>query len=307
MPRLANINDSYPNIPDISSLTWWKEFDKPGVQTWNTDISTLKVDLERTERLKEIAINNPTVRCSSLSRSVPVKSGVPLQVASKVFTKTYEAKATPTWWPFTKDNLFPNKLVPFPEIVYILSNTDEQWFGIDFINKKYYEVSACGPTPFNWPWPWRADGIRVWDLSKDWRIQSGGITGAGLPLWPMVPDPAKLLTEQPINHSLHFCSAGYAPQKVGIATKFDGEHPGHPLRAGERLRLRADRIPICKTIQEFTLVNTMLRYGLILTDRTDYRPESQGGASHSIRLPADSRVSINLDLSITDFEIILQN
>lgn len=307
MPRLANFTDKYPNVPDISNLSWWKEFDREGLESWNIDISDKPVDIERTMALEMVARKHSTVRCSSLSRSVPVKSGVPLQVASKVFTKTYEAKASAVWWPFTKDNIFPNKLVPFSGVVYILSNTDEQWFGIDFDNKKYYELSAVGPTPFNWPWPWRADGIRIWDLTKDWRAQKGGITGAGLPLWPMVPDPLKLSTGKPITHSLHFCSAGYAPEKVGIATKFDGEHPGHPLRAGERLRLKADSIPVCKNIQEVNLVNTMLKYGLILTDRTDYRPEADGGASHSIRLPADSRVTIDLGLSITDFEVILQD
>lgn len=306
MPRLANFSDKFPTVPDITNVTWWKEFDKPELQSWNTDVSDYKVDTERTEALQKIAEKNPTVRCLSTSRTVPVKSGVPLQSVSKTFTKTYEASVPPKYWPFTKDNIFPNKLVPFPEVVYILSNTDEQWFGIDFANKKYYELSATGPTPLNWPWPWRADGIRVWDLSKDWRLQKGGITGAGLPLWPMVPDPSRLEVGKEITHSLHFCSAGYAPEKVGIATKFDGEHPGHPLRAGERLRLRADRIPVCKNPAEIALVNAMLKKGLILTDRTDYRPESEGGASHSIRLPADPRVLISLDLKITDFEVLAQ-
>lgn len=306
MPRLANITDRYPDYPDISNLSWWAEFDKADVPNWNTDVSNWDVDIERTKRLEDVAETHPTVRCNTRSTSVPVKSGVPLQEASTSYTKVYEAKEPPKWWPFTKDNIFPNKLVPLPNVVYILSNTDEQWFGIDFKNKKYYEVSACGPTPFNFPWPWRSDSVRIWDLTKDWRLQRGGITGAGLPLLPMVPDPVKLINGTPLTSSIHFVSAGYAPEKVGIATKFDGEHPGHPLRAGERLRLRADSIPICKNIAEITLVNTMLKEGLILTDRTDYRPQAEGGASHAIRLPADPRVLIDLDLKITDFEVLIQ-
>lgn len=301
MPRLANTTDKFPTVPDISSLSWWKEFDKPGVQNWNTDVSGYKVDVKRTEALQEVAKTHSYVRCSTVSKTVPVKTGVPLQTASPKFTKTYEAKVPPTW-----NNWFPSQMVPFPDVVYILSNTDEQWFGIDFVNKKYYEVSATGPTLFGFPAPWRADNIRVWDLKRDWRLQKSGITGAGLPLWPMVPKPEDLIAGKRIAHSLHFVSAGYAPEKTGIATKFDGEHPGHPLRAGERLRLRTDSIPICKNIAEITLVNTMLKEGLILTDRTDYRPQAEGGASHAIRLPADPRVTINLDLNITDFEVLIQ-
>jgi hypothetical protein len=121
MPRLANVGDKYPTTPDVSQLSWWREFNKEGVENWNTDVSNYKVDQARTDALQEVAKTHSSVRCSTLRKTVPVKSNVPLQVTAKTFTKTYEAKASSSW-----NNLFPSKLVPFPAVVYILSNTDEQ-------------------------------------------------------------------------------------------------------------------------------------------------------------------------------------
>jgi hypothetical protein len=87
---------------------------------------------------------------------------------------------------------------------------------------------------------------------------------------------------------------------TGIARKTDGTIPGHPLRAGERLRLRADRTPTTSSREEEALVQAMLSYGLIVTDRTS--PD----AGHNIRLPSDPTLSIDLtsQLRLTDFEVL---
>lgn len=298
MPRLANFNDPYINIPPMRT-DWWATFEGLSLNNWSRDISSLQVDAERTKALSGI---HQVVRCSNTSRKVPILSGVPLQLAHSRTTKVYEATVPPTLF-----NWFPSKQVPLPDLVYILSNTDEQWFGLDSVNGFYYECSSLGPTLFGWPAPWRADHIKVWDLKKDWRIQRAGITAAGIPLWPMIPKPEQLIFGRNLGHALHFCAAGYSPDKpVGIATimnKTDGLIIGHPLRAGERLRLKWDRVPPVKNAAEKAIVDTLLTHGVILTDRTDHDPLGPG---HSIRLPADSRISIDLDLRITDFEVILQ-
>lgn len=298
MPRLANFQDPLPYLPNVSDLDWWSSFKDPNpMKNWTTDISSLPIDNVRTNKLAYITEN---VRCRREPEPVPILNGVPLQLANTRTTKVYEAKATPSW-----NNWFPSRQVPLPEVVYILSNTDEQWFGIDPVNQIYYECSAIGPTPFGWPAPWRADNICIWDLKRDWRLQKTGITGAKLPLWPMVPKIEKLLAGVELGHSLHFVAAGYEKDLVGIARATDGPFTnGHPLRAGERLRLRKDRIPTAKNPQEQSLITTMLTRGLIVTDRTRWDALTPG---HSIRLPIDPRVSINLELSITDFEVILQS
>jgi hypothetical protein len=289
MPRLATPTDPEIQIPDTSSLTWWKEFNN-GKDNWNKNIQSAGVDAQRTAALANLHQN---VRC----RTAP--TSVPLQNVDLFFTKVYEATVPPTL-----TNWFPSKRVPLPPVVYILSNTDEQWFGLDKKNSLLWECSAIGPTLLGWPAPWRADTIRTWDLKVDWRLQKSGMVGAGVPMWPMVPKPEDLLAGKDLGHSLHFVAAGYNKgEKVGIATKTDGETVGHPLRAGERLRLRWDRVPVCKNLAERTLVSALLTYGLILTDKTD---DSPLGPGHSIRLPKDPRITIDLDLSITDFEVLAQ-
>jgi hypothetical protein len=269
------------------------------MQNWDVSIAGLPVDRERTNRLVDLHSHIRCTRDSSNVR-VPIKGGVPLQLANTKNTKVYEATAKPSW-----NNWFPSRQVPLPEVVYILSNTDEQWFGVDPVRGLYYECSAIGPTLFGFPAPWRADRISVWDINRDWRTQRTGITAAKIPLWPMVPKVEKLLKGEPLGHSLHFVAAGYqGGDWVGIARGTDGPFDDHPLRSGERLRLRKDRIPTVRNAQEQCIVDAMLNEGLILTDRTRWDDLTPG---HSIRLPADARVDIDLDIEITDFEVVVQN
>lgn len=299
MPRLANAQDKLPEIPQ-ANVRWWSDFKSSNpMDNWDTDISGYSVDLKRTAGLANII---QPVRCTrnDNDKKVPIKSGTPLQKASTKFTKTYEANAKPSFL-----NWFPSQQLPLPDVVYILSNTDEQWYAIDDVRGLYYEANALGPTPFNWPAPWRADKISVWDLSVDWRKQTGkGTSAIKVPIWPMIPKMENLLSGKNLNHSLHLVAAGYQKdEKVGIARGTDGPLLNHPLRAGERLRLRADRVPPARNIQERTLISAMLTYGLIVSDRTRWDELSPG---HSIRLPIDPRIDLDLDLNITDFEVILQ-
>lgn len=308
-PASRNWSDWVPNNrPSLADIPMWRQFN-PG---WLADVTDWEVDTKRTE----LALGwNDRVRNSTLKGTVEgVASGAPYQRLDTIptrMTKVYEATTVPSLF-----NLFPSKTVPLPDYVAgdrstvlrrlgdpTVTGSDAQSFLIDPKAGKYYELSAFGPSlwPFTFVAPYRADGITIWDLNKDWKGQRGGITGAKVPFLPMLPRYEEYETS--IEHALHFVAAGYAKEKVGIAQGTDGYIVGHPLRAGERFRLKksvAEMLSEKANKHELALIVALQKYGMILTDRTaDWLP-------HALRQPMDPRVQVDLDLRLSDFDILYQ-
>lgn len=308
LPASKNWNDWLPNpCPNISGLDLWKSFN-PG---WLKDVTHFPVDQQRTFLMTgwDDVIRTDTTKGTRNG----VHGGAPFQRLDQIpvrSTKVYVAKQNPSLF-----NLFPSINVPLPDYVPGDRNTVLRRFGDPTVAGSdaqsflilpltdssgfYYELSAFGPSIF--PYPFRADRVEVWDLAKDWRTQARGITGAKVPFLPMLPTFEEYETS--INHALHFVAAGYAPELTGIARSTDGTIVGHPLRAGERLRLKqssADRLLGSSTITKHdrTLVQALLTYGMILTDKTGL------DVPHNLRQPMDPRVEVKLPIRLVDFEVV---
>lgn len=146
-------------------------------------------------------------------------------------------------------------------------------------------------------------GIYRYDLTKPWKPAMGGRTAAGVPVLPMLVRGDEL-DRGLIEHTL-FCSLpNYSPEKpVGFATGTDGQQPGHPLRAGDILRLPAaflDRWPVGS--KEHTVARAMVDYGVMLGDKS-----GRDDGSMVIGCALDRRIGrIELDLRLSDFEVVVQ-
>ena len=107
-----------------------------------------------------------------------------------------------------------------------------------------------------------------------------------------------------IGHALHFAAAGYSPDHIWPARASDGVIPGHPLRAGARLRLTAqarDRLLGApgRTPHDRALVECMATEGLIVDDFTD--PD----AGDLLRQPQDPRIVLSItSIRRTDLEVL---
>lgn len=306
--------------PDMSDCPMW-----PVNAPWKMllDDPAFVVDDKRTEALSTFTtsytdrqgqevvevIGEKGIRCQLRETRGGTFGHIPwhrLDKIAKVSTnRVYEASVPGSWW-----NLFPSKNVVLPESEPVrrfgdptATGTDAQYFAVDKTRNLYYEVSAFGPSWF--PFKWRADRISIWRLDQDWQSQTKlGVTGAKIPLLPMIPKIEEYETGK-IEHALHFIAAEYSPDGlVPPARGTDGDVPGHPLRAGERLRLRSDRVAAVlgdnPTKHDEALVYALINYGYILTDRTAIE------VPHSMRQPQDPRLNVTIDLRLNDFEVVRQ-
>lgn len=315
LPKTNNWNDWLPtSCPDISDLDLWARFG----QEWNQEVRSMKVDTTRTNLMMGW---NDKVRSNTTKGTIDgVHGGAPFQRLDKIptrNTKTYVATAKPSLF-----NLFPSTIVPLPDYIPgnratvlrrfgdpTVTGSDTQSFFLaptGATGGRYYELSAFGPClwPFSLIAPWRADNVEVWDMSIDWRNQRKGITGAKVPFLPMLATYEEYETS--IDHALHFVANAYNKgEKVGIAKGTDGETVGHPLRAGERMRMTEEAYNrlLASSINKHSraVVEALYKYGMILTDKTGTT------VPHAIRHPMDVRVQVDLDIELKDFEVVVQD
>jgi hypothetical protein len=278
MPRLD------PGLVPIATHDFWPD------QPWHQSVAGREVDAERTAFLHDEY--DLKVRCNG-DEPLDPNAGAPLY-------KVYDAKKPSPWW-----KPWPYVRVPLPPVMHIDSgNPDAQVFFIDEQARRYYELSAFGPS---WPYPWRADSIHVWDLDRPWTEHRGSLTGAGVPLWPFIPTVDELEAGH-VGRALAFVSAGlddfgrsagYSDEPpVGFARKTDGKCQRHPLRAGEWLRMDPAQAPEPKNRQEQTVVETLIEHGAVVLDKTDYE------AGHALRFGGDPRFNVNLSLMARMFVVL---
>lgn len=288
MPRLLNALDPAPYVPTLPKVTWWSE----NLPPWRQQAHGLPVDADRTERLADY------------DDEIRLNGGVPLQLASPSRTTTQVRTQPPTW-----SNPFGLTRLPLQEVAWVeQETTDFNWYAIDPVGGRYWEASEMGPVHLL-PWLpaayWRCGYLREYDLKVPWDKQKPSITGGGLPMWPMVPSIEALdAGAGGVQHALHFVvGGGYSDEPpTGPARKTDGEVPGHPLRAGERLTLTAEAharfMDEATTAHDLALVWAMNVYGLIVNDRT-------ANVGHAVRLPADPRLNVTLHrrIRLTDLQV----
>lgn len=270
MPHVAwawEIPDRAYDVP----VPWWN--DAP----WCQPVSGARVDLYRTSGLERILTGDP------IRDRVRLSGNTPLQAAGRSNTNVIT-------WPVVGAHR-----VPLPEAVWLLRNSDDQWFGVG--NGAYWEVSALRTGLLGW---WAMSVVK-WDLGKPWN-QRNGLAGAGLPIHAMIPRPGELKAgAEAFERALQFVVAGgYSRETVPWVRKSDGGMVDHPLRAGERLRLTAtayDRLyPLCVTPDDRCIVWALRFYGAVVNDKTS------ATAGHAIRLPAGAETTVALKL--TDFEVV---
>lgn len=267
MPRPLMPWDAQPKVPPLA-FSRWAQFSPP----WFDLVAGRDIDRERTARLPQV---DDRVRCSPTT---------PLQNT---------ARGNTTVVGFSDYKIHR---VPLPSVVWILKNGDDQVFLQS--GDRYYEISACGPSLFGW---WRADSVRVWDVTKPW-WETPSMSGGGVPIWAMTPTPDELAKGAGgVRHSLALTlSRDYNPAKVPGWFKSDGTDPTHPLRSGECLRLtdkaHQRRIAEAQTPDDYAVVHALRFFGCRVNDKGSIV------AGHNLRMPAGANVT--LQLRLTDFEVV---
>ena len=282
MPTL--VGDRLRPIPDTTGVSWWDQFLPP----WRQAIDGRAVDVERTAELVE---HDDRVRTNP---------GVPLQLAGPKLHRVQHRSQPGTW-----KNPIPTVPLPLRDEVWVEQRTtDHNWFAVDPDRGLYYEASEMGPVFFWASTPWKAGYIRVYDLNQRWDAQRPSITGGGLPMWPMTPRVEDLNAgEGGVQHALHFIvSGGYSSEPpIAPARKTDGTRPGHPLRAGARLRLTEaayyQLMARAKTAHDRAVIWALRHYGAIVNDRT-------APVGHAIRFGASPDLNLTLQLKLIDFELV---
>lgn len=273
MPRIMFDHERPATAPDIA-VEFWP--DSP----WHRTVDHLPVDRDRTAGL------------AKLVQPVRTSGSTPIQQAGRSNTTV----ATFSKWALTGAHR-----VPLPEVVWLLRNGDDQWFGIDLDRGLYYECSALGPSLGFW----RADGVRRFDLSLPWN-QRAGVAGGGIPIWALIARVGALRAGSGgVEQALNFSVAGnYAKDMVSWLSKTDGElaPSTHPLRAGECLRLTAEAYArLCAeatTAEQLAALWAMRHHGIYVNDKT-------APHSHAVRFPYNVGAGLGLMLA-RDFEVVAQ-
>lgn len=292
MPRPLTITDPTPQVPDVSDLSWWDEYQP----RWCQVISQCPVDVIRTEALADWEVRRTTAGKTTV---VPIRvSGyTPLQLVGKTMTRVYEAKnpRSVLWNPSTWVQ------VPLQQQVWISNNNDHTWFAVDPLRRFYYEAGSFGPMPGGY-W-WRADTVRVFNMNQQWTNNSS-ISASRIPVWALVPTIEELdRGAGGVKRALPFVAAGYGiGQPIWPSRGTDGYLLGHPLVNGSRMRFTRRAVerlgPQVKTQHDAALLWAGAEYGFLNVDKTS---ESAG---HSVRLPQDPRLNITLRFTLADMEVV---
>jgi hypothetical protein len=290
MPRPVTLLDPVPDVPDLSGVRWWDEFSPP----WCQLVNERAVDGARTRDLARYEV----VRRDEV---VPVRVGgtTPLQNVGAVSTRVWEAKNPKSylWNPLSWQRL------PLQPKVWISSNNDHTWFGIDRTAQKYYEASAMGPIGLGYQW--RADIIRTFDLRKDWRAQQGSISASRIPTWTLVPSIEELeLGAGGVRRALPFVAAGYGGkgQWIDPSRGTDGYMVGHPLWNGTRLRFTMGSylrlMAEAQNVQDEAFAWAGRHVGFIVVDKTSE------DAGHAVRMGNSPRLKVSCVFTLADVEVL---
>ena len=151
------------------------------------------------------------------------------------------------------------------------------------------------------------DGLTEWDMTQRWdpaTSEQRGVVAAGVPHTPLLAR----FDEEVILHTMPLVLPRYSSDApVGWANHTDGEEDGHPLRAGDILRLTCvEYVRLCRVwpvgTKERTIIDALYTYGVIVIDK------APGKATASISLTQDRRWAAlrDIGLRLTHLEVIEQ-
>ena len=312
--------------PDLAKEPW------DGVDVpWRHDKSYALVDALRTSGLARTDINVPMVVSPPNGVWSGAVTGMPYQVLdpkTKQKTNFKDLGLPPKvvgqgrflWW--TWDITAPVVwTVDMPPVIRREGDPNGAWdqhaYVLDLERNKLIELYQV-VHPFNqasWDWNVGYNSLGVpslieWDMSKPFTAvgQPNGVIAASFPHMPHFIRYDEL-KRGIINHAMVFALPNYAPEYTGYARHSDGSYKGHPVRAGERLRLPRKKVETyAPGTPERVIAEALWKFTAVCCDRNNGASTANSGFG-SIAIAQDPRI-MDLgwkgmgDLKLSDFEVI---
>ena len=188
---------------------------------------------------------------------------------------------------------------------------DKHWMGYDPTARVLYEVIqlnrlwlADEENQFRWTVGYNGivGAVARWDTAKVWNEpgQPPGVVATGVPLLPLITRYDEYAAGA-VNHAMFCAFPNYANEFTGAARGGDGDIPGHPVRGGERLRLKAQFVtsdPISRAAHEF---------GLFCGDRNAHNPgDYRGTGRYTITQDVRWQGVTLPNWQLSQFEVVVQ-
>ena len=312
------------------ALDWtkWPVPEQPAIPDWqgpwNIRVDQRAVDTERTARL---AKHDLVVR--TVAGNVPWEGssyGMPINLFNVKGPKTpvWDMSQPVTWNWFTPT--FPIHQVALPNHVRRegdpAGGSDRHAYFVDTLNGVMIETVLAQKSPLNRLQTWfQADwtvgysgggrGIVQWDTKKTYDAPGqprGGVVAAQVPQLPMVARWDEIQKGR-ITHALFGVLPNYSSERwVGWARGTDGLLKDHPVRAGDILRLKKEKLKDFTPGTPAHIIATALNeYGFFLGDKTG------DGSGAGFPLTQDRRWQTGegsiaplgvFQVQLTDFELV---
>lgn len=319
MPKtVAETGDqSVPTMPDLTRVPWdgWRTF-------WNTTVTDAPVDPDRTDALARVNLpirtqaGNPPYEGSTY--------GTPYQLVTDAYPKTAVwDNGRPVTWEWFMRPVWPTVALPLPAVVRRMGDpgnaSDRNWIGYDEATGTLYETILMTHGGWNWgqaDWTMGykdAVGLSKWNTNVAWdaKGQPKGVTAASWPLLPMLCRWQEIQAGV-ISHAVNGALPDYAPLSVPPARGTDGKDPSHPLRCGDRLRLKP------AVVDRFTgparvVATALATYGWFMSDRNWQYNKDGTPAFGTFPLSMDKRWTYGegtvpplgiFEVQLTDFEVL---
>lgn len=315
-----------PTMPDIFVEPWY------GVDGsfWKTRIPYSTVDPARTALLSNfdipISIGAGNTPYEGTSYGLPYN----LVLESDPKTKVWDLARGVTWNWFVPS--YPTVNVPLPPKVRVEGDpngsSDLHCYLFDQNQQVLYEMIVTSHSSLNYlktfgQCEWTAGyaggapGVIRWDCRKPWNAPgqpAGGVVAAAIPQFPMIVRWDEI-RKGSIDHAVFGVLPNYNKGKVGAARGSDGDLSDHPVRAGERLRLKRSAVERFQVgTPERIIAEACHEYGWIQGDRSQRKAGSWSGTG-TFHLSQDRRWVTGegsipglgkWDVQLTDWEIIQQ-
>lgn len=278
-----------PTMPDLPVEPW------AGISVpWKEPISGRATDLARTAKLVDVDIR------IAASGGIPpwegASTGFPFNIVASKGTTTpvWDLSRAPVFsfsWATGLVRRDPIVQVPLPDLVRLEGDPngahDVHFHGFDPTEQVLFEMISVSKSGLNRLKTWNttdwtagyngaAPGIARWNCKTAWNAASQpiGTVAARIPQFPLMArfDEVK---RGKINHALFLGVPNYAPEVTGFARGSDGSYVGHPLRGGERLRLKRS------VVERFApgstgriLAEAAWEYGAVVADRNSFDPKA---------------------------------
>ncbi len=295
---------------------------------WQEQITQAPVDVFRTNALPQYDLP-----MTAHAGDVPWQGssyGMPFQIIDSGIrtTKVWDQSRPIKWNWFTPT--FPLVNVPLPDVVRREGDpggsSDLHWTGYDPVRRVLWEGITLRKSALNrlqtfgttdWVASYNGGGpaFSRWDTSKPWNApgQPLGVVAANIPKMPLLARWEEIQRGR-INHALFGVLPNYSPERTGPARGGDGSWVGHPVRAGERLRLRRSVVErFAPGTAARVLAEALWEFGWVLADRNDptLGPVLTGRGGFSLTMDrrwteGDTKIGPlgKFELRLKDFEVV---